>query len=204
MQATLSQLFIPLGVILAACIAAVLSLMALVISKEQKTSEFRQNWVDSLRSELAEFGSHARRIASNPTPLNPAVLLGRNAFETIKADYEASLQPKPLEENWQRLAQMYYAIKLRLNTGEKDHKILVTHMDSIYEILNENQVDFDATTGKLDQLSEVASSILKYEWTRVKVGESAFQNSIKIAKWGLGIFTSIFLIGFLYIFLRNF
>ena len=38
---------------MAAVITSILSVLGLVISKEQKTSEFRQQWIHSLRSEVA-------------------------------------------------------------------------------------------------------------------------------------------------------
>lgn len=43
---------VAIGAIGAALIAATVSLLGLIISKEQKTSEFRQAWIDALRSDL--------------------------------------------------------------------------------------------------------------------------------------------------------
>lgn len=40
------------GAVGAAMIAAFVSFLGLIIGKEQKTSEFRQAWIDALRSEL--------------------------------------------------------------------------------------------------------------------------------------------------------
>ena len=48
------QVLIPVGVILAALIGGFFSLISLIISKEQKTSEFRQQWIDSLRQEISD------------------------------------------------------------------------------------------------------------------------------------------------------
>ncbi|MGV3742883.1 MAG: hypothetical protein ACO1NO_11300 [Burkholderiaceae bacterium] len=49
--------------VLVALIAAAASLVATTLSKEQKVSEFRQAWIDGLRSELATFLSSARAFA---------------------------------------------------------------------------------------------------------------------------------------------
>jgi hypothetical protein len=46
-----------LATISAALIAGYFSFVTLINSKEQKTSEFRQNWIDSLRNDIAEFTS---------------------------------------------------------------------------------------------------------------------------------------------------
>ena len=43
---------VAIGAVVAALIAAIVSLLGLIISKEQKTSEFRQAWIDALRSDL--------------------------------------------------------------------------------------------------------------------------------------------------------
>ena len=53
---------IAVGAIGAALIAGVVSLLGLVISKEQKVSEFRQAWIDALRSDVASLISHVNAI----------------------------------------------------------------------------------------------------------------------------------------------
>ncbi len=46
-----------LSAIAAAFIAGAVSFIVTVLSKEQKTSEFRQAWIDALREDLAIFAS---------------------------------------------------------------------------------------------------------------------------------------------------
>lgn len=53
---------IAIGTIAAALIAGLVSLLGLIISKEQKTSEFRQAWIDALRTELSAVIAHANAI----------------------------------------------------------------------------------------------------------------------------------------------
>ncbi len=52
------------GTIIAAVIAAVISLLGLIISKENKVSEFRQAWIDSLREEVAAIITHGHVVYS--------------------------------------------------------------------------------------------------------------------------------------------
>lgn len=52
------------GTIIAAIIAAVISLLGLLISKENKVSEFRQAWIDALREEIAEVITHAHSFTA--------------------------------------------------------------------------------------------------------------------------------------------
>ena len=53
---------VAIGAIAAALIAGLISLLGLIISKEQKTSEFRQAWIDGLRSELSLVIAHANAL----------------------------------------------------------------------------------------------------------------------------------------------
>ena len=52
----------PVATVVAALIAALISFVNLTLSKEQKTSEFRQAWIDGLREELATLFSSARAL----------------------------------------------------------------------------------------------------------------------------------------------
>ena len=42
-----------IGLIIAAIIAGVVSFLSLIISKEQSISDFRQQWIDALRKDIA-------------------------------------------------------------------------------------------------------------------------------------------------------
>jgi hypothetical protein len=53
---------IAVGAVSAALIAGLVSLLGLIVSKEQKVSEFRQAWIDALRSELSSLIAHANAI----------------------------------------------------------------------------------------------------------------------------------------------
>lgn len=48
--------------VIAAIIAAAVAGVGLVITKENKTSEFRQDWIDGLRNELAELMEYFLRL----------------------------------------------------------------------------------------------------------------------------------------------
>jgi hypothetical protein len=39
----------------AAIIAGTIAFLSTILAKEQKTSEFRQNWIDALREDIADF-----------------------------------------------------------------------------------------------------------------------------------------------------
>ena len=51
------QAYFALGAIFAALIAGFFSYLNLIISKESKISEFRQDWVDHLRTEIGNYAA---------------------------------------------------------------------------------------------------------------------------------------------------
>ena len=196
---------IPLGVILAACITAIISFLSLIISKEQKTSEFRQTWIDGFRHELAEFAGHARRISTETSLINlPSS--NDSAADFVTSYNENALRTDPFAENRLCMAQSYYALRFRLNPLEEDHSNLLTYLNKIYESLNQSNSNnrYSETTKELDDMSFVAQKLLKHEWIRVKNGEKAFRISVAIAKWVIIIFFISILLWFSYRFVIKF
>jgi hypothetical protein len=49
---------VALGAVIAAFLTALVTALGLVITKENKTSEFRQAWIDALRADFATYASH--------------------------------------------------------------------------------------------------------------------------------------------------
>lgn len=175
-------LLVPVGAVLAACITGAISFVSLIISKEQKISEFRQAWIDDFRSELAEFSSQARRVSVEHIPLNIKSLTAPVLEQLELRDREAE-KPDQFHENRQRMAQAYYALRLRLNPLEADHQTLLTHLNNVYDILNGGSDRFNQCVVELDELAKVAQVVLKREWVRVKTGEGSFRIAVLFAKW---------------------
>jgi hypothetical protein len=111
------------------------------------------------------------------------------------ADREAE-KPDPFHENRQRMAQAYYALRLRLNPEEADHKQLLTHLDNVYEILNRRSDRYGKCVTELDNLAKVAQIVLKREWMRVKDGEGSYRATVRAAKW-VALILSIVLVALL-------
>jgi hypothetical protein len=53
-----ATVLVGVGAIIAASITGTVSFINLITSKDQKTSEFRQEWINSLRDDIAEFLAH--------------------------------------------------------------------------------------------------------------------------------------------------
>jgi len=165
-----------LGPIVGALVAGLFGLLGLVISKENKTSEFRQAWIDSLRADIADFTSAARSFVYFDRARRLAV---KDENEEQELEYE-----KILADVHQKLVQAQMSIRLRVNPNEPHSAMkllndkLLADIESIRRSLD--TPDFDAAKPVLNALHEAAAPILKAEWDRVKRGERPYV----VAKWG--------------------
>ena len=152
-----------IATVTAALIAGAIGFLSTVLSKEQKTSEFRQTWVDALRSDISEFIGYAEAFA---------------AFIQFKANrYGAEKAIGYLEEAAEELAKsatVYYRIRLRLNPSE--HIALLSALSDVFSIYS-GKISFTKTSEiekLVDKVASESQKVLKGEWQRVKRGELAF------------------------------
>ncbi|MDZ5458013.1 hypothetical protein [Azohydromonas lata] len=161
-------IYAAIATVFAACITASIAFLGIIISKENKTSEFRQEWINELRNDISSFLATAniiRRFVSWGA---------RNLSEEKKSgaitDFVA---PKHAE-----LSEVRHKIRLRLNPKEDDHIELIGSIESIVDLLMPGKPLGAAQGLYFDQFQAavVASSqvILKEEWQRVKRGEPWF------------------------------
>src|SRR5579862_1385600 len=92
------------GTIIAAVIAALISLLGLIISKENKVSEFRQTWIDSLREEVAAVITHGHAIFQ--------------AFDAVIKLPEDALDWEDIRADFVGLESAIAKIRLRVNATE--------------------------------------------------------------------------------------
>lgn len=150
---------VAIGAIVAALIAGLISLIGLIVSKEQKTSEFRQSWIDALREEMAVYITSINAL-----------------HDALKVEY-ASYGDKvdKLSPIYAELNKVTLRIQLRTNPEEDGHKPLRQTMDKIKRLSADED---EMTLANLKPLETVfiieAQKILKHEWKRVKRGEPAF------------------------------
>lgn len=129
--------------VVAAIIAAAAAGVGLVITKENKTSEFRQAWIDGLREELAELMENFLQLRTTPPEKLPEVA-GKIYFLSAK-------------------------VKLRLsskNLTNEESQLLKIIEDYILKMDRSSNI-----TDVVRQYFEYSSSVLKTEWERVKRGE---------------------------------
>jgi hypothetical protein len=172
------------GTIVAAVIAAFISLVGLIISKENKVSEFRQAWIDSLRAEVAAVITHGF-----------AIYQAFDAARDIEDLPGESLGWLDIRSDVVNLGEATEKVRLRVNATEKPSIVLL-------ELLKEHEAlfqDFDGApdanklTSVSTRLSESTREILKEEWEKVKSGESIYRT----ARWTA---VALVLVGLVYLF----
>lgn len=167
-----------IGAIAAASIAGLLAFLGLIIAKENKTSEFRQAWIDSLRLDLSKLISNARAIRG-------AIAVGYAG----KAELFDATESYFIEIN-----QVAVAVRLRLNPKEKACKQILEGIADLERLMIDcPSMDLVACRACEEKIIEQAQILLKSEWKRVRRGELIFA----ITKWiglltitaGLGLLT---------------
>lgn len=151
------DLLIPSLVALAvALIAGVVSLVVSILSKDQKTSEFRQAWIDGLRDDASQLIAHLTILK---------VLLAEMRKKTT-SEFEAFVFA-----NQQHLTEVeMLATRMRLRLNPAEHQQLITCLSQTFDAGLE-QVQMERAIALVVQDTQ---KILKSEWERVKRGESSF------------------------------
>jgi hypothetical protein len=149
-----------IGAIVAALITGLVSLLGLIISKEQKVSEFRQAWIDSLRSELANLIAHANAIHG----------AGTAAFGSASETW------KIVRDDFVGINQSAANIRLRLNPKEKEAQAVLKKIEALEKLLAPGKaMDYSEMNRVEKELVAEAQVLLKNEWTRVRNGEAAYR-----------------------------
>lgn len=181
-------------------VSAFFGLIAAIISKENKVSEFRQKWVDELRSDVCSAIAHlaALQNLSWNAEVDKATT---NAKDDDQAKYNIE-NTKLSNEHIFGVNQALTSIKLRINekdSGDREFLIQLKKLEKAFDDIR-TTIEKRSWQGKkaLDDLPEyqkfleeeknfiVASKvILKSEWERVKKGEKVFNWTVKIIFGGL-------------------
>jgi hypothetical protein len=150
---------ISVGAVGAAIIAGLVSLLGLIIGKEQKVSEFRQAWIDDLRKCLVAYLVNINAIS--------------DALRLRKAGTQ--IDNSALLANYKSLNEASHGIILRVNAKEAPAKPLLKSM-SDFEVLAKTNASLTPDQIRAIEQGFVAASreLLKFEWKRVKRGESTF------------------------------
>ena len=154
--------------IIAAIITGVVSFLSLIISKEQSVSEFRQQWIDALRKDIA-------------------IIVGR----VIAIHGESIVKHKDnQDELWARLKgeltgfnRVIVRIRLRLNPNEKGEKegpatkAVLDTLEKLKSVFASPKPQFHELDCLVNTLVDNSQVILKENWDRVRDGEPVYQEA---------------------------
>jgi hypothetical protein len=175
----------PTTAIVVATIAGAFSYLGLVLSKEQKVSEFRQAWIDGLREDLAALISavFVMKYLDDVYEYEPNE---QDSLEVGKPNLpEASRQlldfAKAMSESQMEAGAAFHRILLRLNPDDKNivHKELIAQLTRMRDFFVAGE--YERATSCASAIQEKGRLVLKPEWIRVKRGELTFRLSKYIA-----------------------
>ncbi len=137
--------------ITAGIIAAAAGCIGLVMTKENKTSEFRQQWIQELRSVLTEYSSTLSAICTSV----------RNGHKT---------DPSELKKINMLLCELHLRINYAKQSSEekKLNEALIDLQDKAFN----GSKDF---ANSQEKFTAASFAVLKKEWKRVKKGEKIYR-----------------------------
>lgn len=154
-----------LGAMFAALIAGYFAFTNLVASKENKISEFRQEWINSLRNSIA-------RYISSLTYLSTLYIHHSARPEEKRDKFEMA---RDVEEVYARVNESYNDIIFRINDSEKNaegKKLNDAFLSALYKTREHyHKSELSEARKACEPLREASKPLLKYEWKRVKSGE---------------------------------
>ena len=153
--------------VIAALIGATLTFLVAVFTKENKTSEFRQSWIDALRADIAEFISIWYFITADLAAVAREGTGGKGARE-----YGQAFKTELL-----KIEELQARIELRLNP--KEHAVLIAEIRRLVKIQNMVALPSEQQVATIEAFVASVQAVLKSEWKRVKLGEPTY----RVVKW---------------------
>lgn len=159
--------WIPLGAITATLIAGLISFVNVLIAKDEKITAFRQEWINSVRVEIARMVAFASTISSLRHVID-AKQEKANSRDDALIEMGAVLKTQTMQFN-----ECRNRVRLYLNPIE--NKELVKNIESLHSA---SKISSDVDHQQLKELCEnvlaETAAILKTEWIRVKRGERSY------------------------------
>lgn len=171
-----AQVYVAIGAIVAALIAGAFSYFNLVSAKETKVSEFRQAWIDALRSEISTYVSRLVAVTTLGEYIHT------NLEDTKKYDIDLI---RERSRHFEEILAAHTSIRLRINRHETDRAAKRLN-DSFLSALSNTHDNYtrgnkEALSSDLVALSDAAAPLLKFEWNRVRDGEPVYRHAKRIA-----------------------
>ncbi|MFT7359304.1 hypothetical protein [Parasphingorhabdus sp.] len=152
------------GSFYAAIIAGILTYLGLVIAKEHRVSEFRQQWIDNVREDIADLIAELSLIVSQ--------------YQTW-TEKERDEKHDLLNAHFVSANVALMRTRLRLNPIEPNSQEILEILEKTQQIFNSDEPDFDMLESFEKPLLLATQKVLKTEWNRVRRGEPIYV----VSKW---------------------
>lgn len=174
-----ATIFVALGAISAALLAGYFSFTNMLISKDQKVTEFRHDSISLLRKEVSRFISNASVFAS--------LIIYMRKRKDIDYDEFIFNNIELLKE----LQESYSSIKMMINPV--DDADFIEKLDELFKYVSGEKVNYEVKelNNAEVELTIVTQQLLKREWNRVKTGERLY----RFTKWATLIGLSVMTLG---------
>ena len=151
-----------IATLIAAFIAALVTFLSSVLTKEQKTSEFRYTWLNSVLDDIAKFTGAAESISAV-------------AWSHYKSDSKDKVQVflATAEPQIREALAAYYRARIRLYP--KEHKDVLEALERLQVLLLKDVPDPAKVDPLIREIVRVSHEALKAEWGRVKKGEATYR-----------------------------
>jgi len=154
--------FPAIATITAALIGGFVAFLSSVLSKEQKTSEFRYAWLNAVLDDIANFAGAAESIKA-------AAWSNYTNEDNEKAQaFLVAAEPQIRE-----LLAAYYRARIRLYP--KDHKAALDALEHLKVAVLMDSPDPKRVDALIRDIVQTSHEALKREWVRVKLGEKTFR-----------------------------
>jgi hypothetical protein len=177
---------VAMATVTASLITATIAFVNLTLTKELKTSEFRQAWINDLREDLSVFFACARAFAR-------ATEEQHKYGESNSEENAFKISSEKVSDIRYQVAEVYSRIMLRLNHEELEHEELLRLMKVAISKQNEalaNKSDSIETMKAIGVATDYSRPLIKKEWDRVKSGEPAYRHARNAAIAGISILCS--------------
>ncbi|SDB87106.1 hypothetical protein [Acinetobacter boissieri] len=164
--------WVAVGAIVAAIIAATIAFITMVVTKENSVSQFRQNWINELREDIAIFISSINLLDDLKEEEQQQQQQRYSDFKSADLKSEEKKHKNDLKYN---IHEKYMNIDMKLSGKDIYDRILKELIKIIYEdFLNKNS---NPSKEYMNLLNANLLILLKNEWIRVKNGEKWFSRS---------------------------
>lgn len=158
----------------ATIIAGAFSLVGLILSKDLKVTESRQQWIEALRNDISNYLSSITTLYKLAEATLDSYAPRRDEFDEKMC---SSFRSKYKDDYW-KLNETNNRIVLRLNPKETNHFKLMQDIRKNTSIFYDKECkrnDINESSKLIEEILGDSQLILKKEWERVKEGEPIFK-----------------------------